>query len=218
MIGAVIVGVGIRIAAAFRLGRAGRDTIPFPRPSEAGSDRPASRPARIWAALTHDPEDDHDVRGEENDMSIVQPSFVSSPNRALAMTAGSMFAIWGVLGFFFAGNDGHAFLGNHGGYLWGAFMVNPAMAFIWAALAAALLIGGMGTLPAARSMNVTVGVIVLVIGVYGFVFKDTTANVLAANTTDNVFHVIVGAILLLTALGADRQNLRAIRGLNRAGA
>ncbi|WIB64020.1 MULTISPECIES: DUF4383 domain-containing protein [unclassified Curtobacterium] len=151
-------------------------------------------------------------------MSIVQPSFASSPNRALAMTAGSMFAIWGILGFLFAGNGGHHFLGNEGGYLWGAFLVNPALAFIWTALAAALLIAGMGTLPSARGMNLLVGVIVLVIGVYGFVFMNTSANVLAANTTDNVFHVIVGAILVLTAIGADKQNLRAIRGLNRAGA
>ena len=45
-------------------------------------------------------------------MSIVQPSFVTSPNRSLAMTVGSMLAIWGVMGFLFAGASGHAFVGS----------------------------------------------------------------------------------------------------------
>jgi hypothetical protein len=155
------------------------------------------------------------VHQEEIEMAIKQPGILASPNRALALTVGAVLALWGIMGFLFAGEGGHHFFGADGGYLWDAFLVNPALAFIWTALAAALLIVGMDTVLTARGMNILVGIVLLVIGVYGFVFKNTDANVLAANTTDNVFHVVVGAILLLTALGADKQNLRALRGADR---
>jgi hypothetical protein len=53
--------------------------------------------------------------------------------------------------------------------------------------------------------------VLLVIGVYGFIVMNTSANFLAANIATNVFNVAVGGILLLTALGADKQNIRALR-------
>lgn len=149
-------------------------------------------------------------------MSISEPSIIASPNRALAATAGALFAIWGVLGFFFAHEDGHAFLGSSGGYLWNAFLVNPAICGIWTLLAALLFIAAFATMAAARTANLVVGIISLFLGVYGFVFMHTSANIFAANMTDNIFHVVVGAILVLTALAADKQNLAAVRASARA--
>lgn len=127
------------------------------------------------------------------------------------MTAGTMFVIWGILGFFFAGDNNAGFLGTRGGYLWNSFHVNPGMAAIWVLLGALLFIGGLGSVMGARGLNLLVGLICLFLGVYGFVFMTTGANIFAANVTDCVFHLIVGVILVLTALGADRQYLRAIR-------
>jgi hypothetical protein len=144
-------------------------------------------------------------------VAIKEPGIAASPNRGLALTAGTMFAIWGMLGFFFAGNGGHHFVGPTGGYLWNAFEVNSALATIWVLMAALLFIVGLGTVAGSRWANMLVGIVAIVLGVYGFVFMNTSANLFAANTTDNVFHVIVGVILVLTALGADRQNLAAIR-------
>jgi hypothetical protein len=144
-------------------------------------------------------------------VAIKEPGIAASPNRGLALTAGTMFAIWGMLGFFFAGDGGHHFVGATGGYLWNAFEVNSALATIWVLMAALLFIVGLGTVAGSRWANMLVGIVAIVLGVYGFVFMNTSANLFAANTTDNVFHVIVGVILVLTALGADRQNLAAIR-------
>ncbi|MFZ7086544.1 DUF4383 domain-containing protein [Curtobacterium sp. RRHDQ10] len=148
-------------------------------------------------------------------MAITEPGLAASPNRGLAVTAGTMFAIWGIMGFFFAHEAGHAFLGSTGGYLWNAFLVNPALGAIWTLMAALLFINALATVAAARNANLWVGIVCLFLGVYGFVLMNTSANIFAANTTDNVFHVIVGAILVLTAIGADKANLRALRSARR---
>ncbi len=149
---------------------------------------------------------------EGTEVAIKEPGLTGSPNRGLAMTAGTMFVIWSFLGFFFAGDNHATLLGTNGGYLWNSFHVNPGMAAIWGIFGALLFIGGLGTVLGARGMNLLVGIVCLFLGVYGFVFMTTGANIFAANVTDCVFHLIVGAILVLTALGADRQYLRAIRG------
>lgn len=144
-------------------------------------------------------------------MAVKEPSIIASPNRALALTVGTLLAIWGVLGFFFAGENGNHFFGDSGGLLWNAFLVNPALALIWTMLAAALFIVGLGNTIGSRNVNLTVGVVLVVLAVYGFVFSATSANVFAMNTTDNVFNAIVGVVLLLTALGADKQNIAALK-------
>ncbi|WIB26858.1 MULTISPECIES: DUF4383 domain-containing protein [unclassified Curtobacterium] len=144
-------------------------------------------------------------------MAIKEPGITASPNRALAMTAGTLFAIWGFLGFFFAQDNGGAFFSREGGFLWNSFMLNPALCAIWALLAAAFFIVGLGNTIGSRAVNLVIGVVLLVLAVYGFVFSNTSANVLALNTTDNVFHAVVGVVLVLTALGADKENLRALR-------
>jgi hypothetical protein len=148
---------------------------------------------------------------EETEVAIKEPGITASPNRALAMTAGTLFAIWGGLGFFFAQDNGGQFFSREGGFLWNAFMLNPALCAIWVLLAAAFFIVGLGNTIGSRSVNLVIGVVLLVLAVYGFVFSATSANVLALNTTDNVFHAIVGVVLVLTALGADKENLRALR-------
>lgn len=148
-------------------------------------------------------------------MAVSQPSLVSSPNRALAATAAGLFSIWGILGFFFTHEKGHQFFGPTGGLLWNAFLVNPAICAIWVLIAALLLINAFATVTAARGANRVVGVILLVLAVYGFVFMHTSANVFASNTTDNVFHLVVGLVLLATAFGADKQNIAALRGAAR---
>ncbi|GAA3340936.1 hypothetical protein GCM10017714_22800 [Curtobacterium pusillum] len=144
-------------------------------------------------------------------MAIKEPSITASPNRGLALTAGSVLAIWGFLGFFLAADGDPGFFNRHGGMLWNAFGVNPATALVWVLLAAALLLVGLGNTIGSRNVNLLVGVVLVVFAAYGFVFVNTSANVFALNTTDNVFHAIVGVILLLTALGADKQNIRALR-------
>jgi hypothetical protein len=151
------------------------------------------------------------VEEEEYEVAVREPGISASPNRALAVTFGTLLAIWGVLGFFFAGDDGHHFAGSTGGLLWDLFLVNPLSATIWTLSAALLFIVGLGNVIGSRTANTIVGIVLLVIGVYGFIVMNTSANFLAANIATNVFNVAVGGILLLTALGADKQNIRALR-------
>ncbi|MCJ1714007.1 DUF4383 domain-containing protein [Microbacterium sp. M1A1_1b] len=144
-------------------------------------------------------------------MAVKEPSIIASPNRGLALTVGMLLAVWGVLGFFFAGDNGARFFGDSGGLLWNAFLVNAALVLIWTVLAAALFIVGLGNTIGSRNVNLVVGVVLIVMAVYGFVFMNTSANVFAMNLADNIFNAIVGVVLVLTALGADKQNIAALR-------
>ncbi|MDM7885814.1 MULTISPECIES: DUF4383 domain-containing protein [Curtobacterium] len=149
-------------------------------------------------------------------MAIKEPSITASPNRALALTAGSLLALWGFLGFFFAADGDPGFFSREGGMLWNAFGVNPALCLLWVLLAVVLLVTGLGTTIGSRNGNRLVGVVLVVMAVYGFALGSTSANVFALTFADNLFHAIVGVVLLLTAFGADRENVRALRAAARA--
>jgi hypothetical protein len=218
----VVAGVVARLLGVLRFGRSGSDTIPLAGRSDPGNqgalggfrqaDAPARTPrqgdvpARAAAATTTIVAPD-----EETDVAIKEPSIIASPNRALALTAGTVLTIWGILGFFFAHERGHAFFGDVGGLLWNAFQVNPALGAVWTLMAFALFIVGLGNTIGSRNVNLLVGILLVVLAVYGFVFSGTSANVFALNTPDNVFNAIVGVVLVLTALGADKQNISALR-------
>jgi len=229
LLGVVVAGLVVRLvtalrtggrpsgSSAVRLGRSGSNTIPLSRRSEPGNQGPIGlfRQAVSSSAGRTAPQESATTtlvaQEEETEVAVKEPSIIASPNRALALTVGTLLVIWGVLGFFFAGDGGHAFFGDSGGMLWNAFQVNPALAFLWTILAAALFIVGLGNTIGSRNVNLLVGVVLIVLAAYGFVFVNTSANVFALNTADNVFNAIVGVVLLLTALGADKQNIRALR-------
>lgn len=217
----LVVGLVARLATRVRFGRSGSDTIPLDRRSEAGnrgsatfaSSESSSGLARVNAPAhiagpTYTASAAYE---EETEVAVKEPSIIASPNRGLALTVGAVLFVWGILGFFFAADGDPGFFSRQGGMLWNAFGVNPPLALIWVMLSAVLLILGLGTTVGSRNGNVLVGAVLVVLAVYGFVLGGTSANIFALNTTDNVFHAIVGVILLLTAAGADKQNIRALR-------
>lgn len=174
----------------------------------------SARSAGTQVAGTHTAGPTHAVSAgyeEETEVAVKEPSITASPNRGLALTVGAVLFVWGILGFFFAADGDPGFFSRQGGMLWNAFGVNPPLALIWVLLAAVLLIMGLGTTIGSRNGNTLVGVVLVVLALYGFVLGNTSANIFALNTTDNVFHAIVGVILLLTAFGADKENIRALR-------
>jgi hypothetical protein len=211
LLGVLVVGLVTRLATRVRFGRSGSDTIPLERRSEAGNApiglARVNAPAHI-AGPTYSASAAYE---EETEVAVKEPSITASPNRGLALTVGAILFVWGILGFFFAADGDPGFFSRQGGMLWNAFGVNPPLALIWVMLAAVLLIVGLGNTIGSRNGNILVGAVLVVLAVYGFVFVNTSANIFALNTTDNVFHAIVGVILLLTAFGADKQNLRALR-------
>lgn len=126
----------------------------------------------------------------------------SSPNRILATIFGAVYLLVGVLGFFVT--SGVGFVSTQGGLLLGIFEVNPLHNIAHLLIGAALLIAGLASVPAAKSVNIIVGAAYLLLGIVGFFIANTAANVLALNTPDHFLHLASAIVLLAVGLSMDR--------------
>jgi uncharacterized membrane protein len=126
----------------------------------------------------------------------------SSPNRLVASIFGVVYLLVGVLGFFVTG--GVDFIATEGGLLLGIFEVNPLHNVAHLLIGAALLIGGLSSVRAAKGVNIVVGAAYLLLGIIGFFLVDTPANILALNTPDHFLHLASAIVLLGVGLAADR--------------
>lgn len=126
----------------------------------------------------------------------------TSPNRKLATTVGVVYLLIGIFGV--AATDNATLFGSKGGYLFNLFEVNIAANTLHVLLGLGLILAGASSASAAKQVGTIVAVILLVIGVIGFVVLNSDSNILAANVATNVLHLATAAVLLLTALGADR--------------
>lgn len=124
-------------------------------------------------------------------------------NRTVAGVFGAVYLLVGLLGFFgrdsgeeFAGRDGHSLLG---------FTVNNMANIVHLAIGAALLAAAAAGWKAARSANLTVGVVYLALGIIGFFIQNTDVNILALNTADHFLHLVSGAILTAVALSGRKR-------------
>ncbi|GAA0965859.1 DUF4383 domain-containing protein [Frigoribacterium faeni] len=135
--------------------------------------------------------------------TVPAPSIRESPNRGLTLALGTIVLLLGLCAFL--AEDMGTFFDTTGANLLGVWNVNPALAVIWVLAGAALILGGASGVSSARSIGAIVGVVYLVFGVVGFFVEGTDVNFLAVNLGDNITHVIVGGLLVLTAIGADRR-------------
>jgi hypothetical protein len=126
----------------------------------------------------------------------------SSPNRLVATIFGAVYILVGLLGFAVTG--GVEFLATEGGLLLGIFMVNPLHNIAHLLIGAALLIAGLASARAAKTVNVIVGAAYLLLGVVGFFLVGTALNILALNTFDHFLHLASALVLLGVGLGAER--------------
>lgn len=126
----------------------------------------------------------------------------SSPNRLVGTVFGAVYIVVGLLGFAYTG--GVSFLATEGGLLLGIFMVNPLHNVAHLLIGAALLIGGLTSARAAKTVNIIVGAAYLLLGVVGFFLVGTALNVLALNTFDHFLHLGSALVLLGVGLGAER--------------
>ncbi|MDY0913552.1 DUF4383 domain-containing protein [Rathayibacter festucae] len=126
----------------------------------------------------------------------------TSPNRLLATLFGAVYVVVGLLGFVVTG--GVQFLATEGGLLLGIFEVNPLHNIAHLLIGGALLIAGLSTTSAARTVNTTVGAVYLALGVVGFFLVNTALNVLALNTADHFLHLASALVLLGVGLTADK--------------
>lgn len=123
-----------------------------------------------------------------------------SPNRLVAAIFGAVYTLVGLAGFLVTG--GVPFASQEGEPLLG-FEVNPLHNIVHLVIGIALLLASR-TVTGARSANLTVGAVYLLVGILGLFIIDTEANILALNGADNVLHFATAIILLGVALGADR--------------
>jgi hypothetical protein len=126
----------------------------------------------------------------------------SSPNRLVATIFGAVYLLVGVLGFFVT--SGVDFIATEGGLLLGIFEVNPLHNIAHLLIGAALLIGGLSGVRAAKTVNLVVGIVYLLLGIIGFFLVGTPANILALNVADHFLHLASAIILLGVALAADK--------------
>ena len=87
----------------------------------------------------------------------------SSPNRLLGVIFGAVYLLVGLLGFAVTGGVG--FLATKGGLLLGIFMVNPFHNVAHLLIGAVLLIGGLISVRAAKTINIIIGAAYLLLGV-----------------------------------------------------
>jgi hypothetical protein len=126
----------------------------------------------------------------------------SSPNRLLAVVFGAVYVLVGLLGFTVTAGVG--FFDTSGGLLLGLFEVNILHNVAHLLIGAALLIAGLSSVPAARSVNTTIGAVYLLLGIVGLFLVGSELNILAINAADNVLHFGSAAVLLAVGLGADK--------------
>ena len=134
---------------------------------------------------------------------------VGSPNRMLAVVIGTIYVALGALGLLSTGGIG--FFSTHGVLLFGLFEVNDFHNVAHIVIGSALLMAGLSTLPAARTLNRIVGTLYLVIGLAGLYVVGTPFNVLAFNLQDHVLHFATAILLLAASLGTEQAS-RARRG------
>lgn len=126
----------------------------------------------------------------------------TSPNRLVATIFGAVYLLVGLLGFAVTGGVG--FLSTKGGLLLGIFEVNPLHNVAHLLIGAALLIAGLASARAAKTVNTIVGAAYLLLGIVGFFLVGTAANILALNTFDHFLHLASALVLLGVGIGAER--------------
>ena len=126
----------------------------------------------------------------------------NSPNRIVATVFGAVYVLVGLLGFAVTGGVG--FIATEGGLLLGIFEVNPLHNVAHLLIGAALLIAGIVSATAAKTVNIVVGGAYLLLGIVGFFLAGTAANILALNTADHFLHLASAIVLRGVGLAAER--------------
>ena len=121
-------------------------------------------------------------------------------NQTLALAFGAVYALVGLLGFAvsgdvdFAGKDGASLLG---------FDVNGLHNIVHLLIGVALLAASR-THAVAKSANLTIGAVYVLLAVLGPFINDTAADIIGLNGADHVLHLLSGVLLVGVAVAADK--------------
>lgn len=121
-----------------------------------------------------------------------------SLNSTVAAVFGAGYVLVGLAGFLvsdtFAATDDDTLLG---------FEVNGLHNVVHVLIGLALL-GASRRTGSARRLNLLIGATYVLLAVLGPLVQDTAANVVALNGPDHVLHLLSGALLVATAVLADK--------------
>jgi Domain of unknown function (DUF4383) len=115
-------------------------------------------------------------------------------NQKVAIAFGAIYILVGILGFFFTDK----FIGPaEGDKLLGIFAVNHLHNIVHLLIGVVLFVSGRAGDRQARSMNMTIGAIYLLLGVLGwFIDGDGAINFVNLNPADHILHLLSGAVLV----------------------
>lgn len=103
-----------------------------------------------------------------------------------------------------------------GALVFGLVGTNLALAVVHLVLAAALAVGAVRGERLSRPVNVGVGTVLFVLGLFGLFAVGTPVNVLALNGAANLLHFATSSALLATGLGAARADAAQAPGTDAA--
>ena len=128
-----------------------------------------------------------------------------SYNQMFGLIIGGTYLAVGLAGFVATG--GIAFSGKVGGAELQFFSVNPLHNLAHLAIGGALLLSALAGPAMARAVTAIVGSAYLALGVLGLFILDSSANILALNTADNLLHLGTGTVALYVAAVIGRHDL-----------
>jgi purine-cytosine permease-like protein len=131
-------------------------------------------------------------------------TMTKSPNRLLGLVLGVVYLLIGILGFFLTSDTG--FSATTGPKFIDLFEVNPLHNLVHLIVGIALFVTALVGVRAARTTNMTLGAIFLLVGVVGLLLAspDNALNILAINGADNVLNFATAVVLLCVSFGADK--------------
>lgn len=123
-----------------------------------------------------------------------------SRNRLVAYVVGAVYLLVGLVGFAVSSDFVNK---NTDKRLLGIFEINGLHNVVHLAIGIALLAAARAGYRAARSANMAVGGVYLLLGIIGLFIANNTssANILSLNGNDNVLHLGSALVLLAVAMG-----------------
>ena len=127
-------------------------------------------------------------------------------NQKVALAFGAIYVLVGILGFFFTDQ----FIGEaEGDKLLGIFAVNHLHNIVHLLIGVALIGASRAGDAAARSANMTIGGVYLLLGVVGWFLKGDL-NFVNLNVADHLLHLASGAVLFGVSRTKDTATTRTV--------
>ena len=137
-------------------------------------------------------------------MSATARTGETTLNQKVGYAFGAIYLFVGILGFFVSDN----FISQEDNRLLGIFMVNHLHNIVHLLIGVALIGAARGGDRPARSTNLTIGAVYLLLGIVGWFINDTAIDIIALNPADHVLHLLSGALLVGVAKAGDSSRTR----------